>query len=449
MLQNNVGRLTAEIRASSKINLQEKAVDASEELQKIEADKGYDALKSVTVNAAKLQKKSATIEENQQDIIADEEFYGLKSVTIPALKLQEKEVDASEENQEITADNEYTALKRVIVKSAKLQDKIAVPSAVAATKVVADDSYYGLKSVTVEQVKLENITANASEEEQVLRASENNDAIESVTINAAKLQEKIVDKLRSHEQKVVADDSYYGLKSVTVPALLLQSKSVDVKFGEATKEIHADPGYNALSSVTLNSPTIPEHYFDTSDATATASDIAKDKVAYTKNGRSVGTGTVEENSAIAIMTDTITKIILEDAEISFSVATCGSIHNLALVDAKNCDIKTWLLFQNSQSKIKKMRLRELRTDIRTRYTALDELNVFSFYNTAYPEQLSILVIRDNSVVYTLSQASYISDTLTIYVDDSLVDQYKSATNWSVHESQIKPISEYAGWSNEV
>ena len=449
MLQNNVGRLTAEIRASSKINLQEKTVIASEESQKIEADKGFDALKSVTISAAKLQKKSATIEENQQDITADEEFYGLKSVSIPALKLQEKEVGASEENQEITADNEYTALKHVTVKSAKLQDKTIVPSNVAATKVVADENYYGLKSVTVEQVKLENITANASEDEQVLRASENNDAIESVTINAAKLQEKTVDKLRSSEQKVVADKSYYGLKSVTVPALRLQEKSVDVKFGEATKEITADTEYNALSKVILNSPTIPEHYFDTSDATATANDIAKDKVAYTENGRSIGTGIVEENSAIAILTDTINKIVISD-NVELKSSVCLSLHNLVVFDAANCSV-TANHFINSTSKLSKIRVHDTRS-LSTAFTALTELNVFSFYPSftfQNIKKLNAFVIRDTEKVYTLSQATWILDTMTIYVDDSLVDQYKQATNWLVHESQIKPMSEYAGWSNEV
>ena len=29
----------------------------------------------------------------------------------------------------------------------------------------------------------------------------------------------------------------------------------------------------------------------------------------------------------------------------------------------------------------------------------------------------------------------------IYVPDSLVDSYKTATNWSTYASQIKPISE--------
>ena len=30
----------------------------------------------------------------------------------------------------------------------------------------------------------------------------------------------------------------------------------------------------------------------------------------------------------------------------------------------------------------------------------------------------------------------------IYVPDELIEQYKTATNWSVYANQIKPLSEY-------
>lgn len=46
-----------------------------------------------------------------------------------------------------------------------------------------------------------------------------------------------------------------------------------------------------------------------------------------------------------------------------------------------------------------------------------------------------------SVTNAFNNTPIISGTGYIYVPDSLVDSYKSATNWSTYASQIKPISE--------
>lgn len=62
-------------------------------------------------------------------------------------------------------------------------------------------------------------------------------------------------------------------------------------------------------------------------------------------------------------------------------------------------------------------------------------------------KLTKLILRNPSVVCTLSKTDALSETLIksgagyIYVPDDLVDDYKAATNWSSFASKIKPLSE--------
>lgn len=64
--------------------------------------------------------------------------------------------------------------------------------------------------------------------------------------------------------------------------------------------------------------------------------------------------------------------------------------------------------------------------------------------------LSALILRRTDAVCTLSNSNTLSGTKIaagtgyIYVPDSLVDNYKSAANWSTYAAQIKPLSTYAG-----
>lgn len=53
-----------------------------------------------------------------------------------------------------------------------------------------------------------------------------------------------------------------------------------------------------------------------------------------------------------------------------------------------------------------------------------------------------LVIRSTEKITSTDSLGWIPSTASIYVPDSLVEQYKTATNWSQKASQIKPLSEY-------
>lgn len=60
--------------------------------------------------------------------------------------------------------------------------------------------------------------------------------------------------------------------------------------------------------------------------------------------------------------------------------------------------------------------------------------------------LKTLVIRQSDSVCELAGSVFVgcSALAGIYVPDSLVDSYKTATNWKSRASKIKPLSEYEG-----
>ena len=63
------------------------------------------------------------------------------------------------------------------------------------------------------------------------------------------------------------------------------------------------------------------------------------------------------------------------------------------------------------------------------------------------KNLSALLLANDKVCTLANSNAFTgtpiaSGTGYIYVNDDLVDTYKSATNWTVYKNQIKPISEY-------
>lgn len=57
------------------------------------------------------------------------------------------------------------------------------------------------------------------------------------------------------------------------------------------------------------------------------------------------------------------------------------------------------------------------------------------------DSIETIILRRPSMA-TLSQASHINNTCTVYVPDELVEEYKAATNWKNHAGQIRGLSEY-------
>lgn len=80
-------------------------------------------------------------------------------------------------------------------------------------------------------------------------------------------------------------DGYVGFSKVTVKAITAQERTVTPTKG--TQEITPTNGFTVMKKVTVNP--IPDKYIDTSDATATAADILKDKTAYINGEKVTGT----------------------------------------------------------------------------------------------------------------------------------------------------------------
>ena len=69
------------------------------------------------------------------------------------------------------------------------------------------------------------------------------------------------------------------------------------------------------------------------------------------------------------------------------------------------------------------------------------VGTYAFYGCS---SLTTVILRNTSGVVTLSNSNAFSRTsssLSIYVPDSLVSSYKTATNWSTYADKIKPLSE--------
>lgn len=80
-------------------------------------------------------------------------------------------------------------------------------------------------------------------------------------------------------------------------------------------------------------------------------------------------------------------------------------------------------------------------------SSVTSIAVYAFGNA---QQLDTLILRNSSVctlansTNTFTNTKIAAGTGYIYVPDSLVDSYKTATNWVTFANQIKPISELEG-----
>lgn len=53
--------------------------------------------------------------------------------------------------------------------------------------------------------------------------------------------------------------------------------------------------------------------------------------------------------------------------------------------------------------------------------------------------LEIYICRSTSTIPNLANADFIRNIKEIYVTETIIEQFKTATNWSVYADKIKPI----------
>lgn len=101
---------------------------------------------------------------------------------------------------------------------------------------------------------------------------------------------------------------------------------------------------------------------------------------------------------------------------------------------------TYVYFKNAKS-VGRQAFMNCRSLVEAYFDSVTSIEADAFYLC---QSLNKLVIRTPIVCTLLGKLTnnaIASGTGFIYVPDNLVEQYKGATNWSAHASQIKPISE--------
>lgn len=230
-----------------------------------------------------------------------------------------------------------------------------------------------------------------------------------------------------------------------------QSKSIEITQNGV---INVYPDDNkVLNEVNINANVLP----DTSDATATADDIASGKIAYIAEGKVVGqfempkiilkyvgSGTMADNSFELYIDEDVPPYAFQTSN------STGWFNISKVVTENNCKIINTRAF-SSQQKCKLFDFRKGVTDLET-----------LCFNNSMTEETKIVLGEQFKRVsgqvfyeapayvycYSITPPSLgtfnfyrISLLKAIYVPDESVDLYKNATNWTTVADYIKPLSE--------
>lgn len=118
-------------------------------------------------------------------------------------------------------------------------------------------------------------TVSPTEEAQIVIPDAGYDALSDVTVNAIQTESKSVTSNGTYSP---TSGKYFSSVTVAVPETTFATQSKTVTPTKATQTVTPDVNYDGMSQVTVEA--IPDEYVDTSDATATSSDLVSGTTAY-------------------------------------------------------------------------------------------------------------------------------------------------------------------------
>ena len=235
--------------------------------------------------------------------------------------------------------------------------------------------------------------------------------------------------------------------SVVIPAGYTSGGTVSLAAAEALKL----QSTNIRKNVTILGVTGDSNVVDTSNGTATAADVVFGKVAYSKGQYITGTYAPGAGNEYELITGSWLTYTGQYVNAEADILRWGLAYDASLPAVTNIAAYA-MCYDRSCGDLYMQNL--------------DSISEYAFFNNVNLEKLdagkltliesaafrnatnfATLIIRNTNSVATLSATSAFTGTKIaggtgyVYVPDALVDNYKSATNWSTYANQIKGLSE--------
>ena len=382
---------------------------------------------------------------------------------IPLDNLQEKEVNPTINKQEIVADKEYSALSKVTV-NAVTND---IDDNIQANNIKKDVSILGVTGNVVE-LKGETKIVLPTKENQTILPSEGKNGLTSVFV------EKIPDEyiIPNGEININSNGTYdvtdKSSANVNIPEKVLGTKTItsngtykavdDNLDGYSEVEVNLgtiiDPRLKTIIERSFNVPfEIPNGITEIGNGAFYLCRF--NKVVIPNSVTKIGHTAFKDSQQLTecVLPDSITEIGANTFIGCFNL-TSNNFHiptNLKIIPTNfisECDKITGTINLPSSVTTLNSTCMDLTGIDTVKVNSIIGINSMAFN---YCRKLAKFVIYANDGTDNLC-AMYNSSVFNgtpiknktgyIYVPDDLVENYKTATNWSVYASQIKPLSEY-------